>query len=478
MTEDETCQQHSKKKEIVMEYQKFADCVAMPCCVMSVEKTADGHCGPIHIICANKAYKDTMGSAYYDGMPYEELVPKDNKFEDFCFRAAIMKERMHAYVETRALECWTDQTMIPLESDRDDVGYCQYIFEFTDGPSADRMANVPIDTANHIIKACIRLMGKDHFQNRLKDVLNDIMTTAEADACRTLLIDHEKQKTDMFCECFAEGAWPDRNPDNEIMTYDLVKTWEHLIGDTNLVIIKDEADMNRLHSRNAFWADHMKKYGVTSLILSPLRQKDKIIGYMYIVNYNIEQTVKIKGLLELVSFFVGSEISNYLYYHELIRLSNSDELTGLKNRHALMERNIKMDKERRHEPFGIMVLDLNGLKQINDTLGHMAGDQLIIRTAELLKKEFPSEKLYRIGGDEFIVIIHDVDEAGFHQIVSDFMEGPLKRSGISLSIGIVYAEKDCSVHNAFEIADSNMYENKKAFYAKQKKLQAKQKQTQ
>ena len=98
--------------------------IDMPCCVLSVEKTTR----EIRILVANDPYKNTMGSGYYDGMVYLELVPKDNKFEDYCYRAAILKQRMHAYVETKALGAWTDQTLIPLKSERDDIGYCQFIF--------------------------------------------------------------------------------------------------------------------------------------------------------------------------------------------------------------------------------------------------------------------------------------------------------------------------------------------------------------
>ncbi len=68
----------------------MGDQYKMPCCVMSVEKTPAGTCREIHIIAANEAYKNTMGPKYYDGMPYQELVPQDNKFEDYCFRAAIL----------------------------------------------------------------------------------------------------------------------------------------------------------------------------------------------------------------------------------------------------------------------------------------------------------------------------------------------------------------------------------------------------
>ena len=77
-----------------MDYQKFVDQVAMPCCVIAVDRAGDGGYGDIRIIAANAPYRSVMGPGYYDGMLYSELVPQDNKFEDYCYRAAILKQSM------------------------------------------------------------------------------------------------------------------------------------------------------------------------------------------------------------------------------------------------------------------------------------------------------------------------------------------------------------------------------------------------
>lgn len=71
-----------------MDYQAFVDTCATACAVLSVEKSGDSY-GEIRIVCANEPYKETMGPRYYDNMFYHELVPKDLKFEDYCFRAAL-----------------------------------------------------------------------------------------------------------------------------------------------------------------------------------------------------------------------------------------------------------------------------------------------------------------------------------------------------------------------------------------------------
>ena len=135
----------------------FVNDIAMPCCIISVEETENGY-GEIRIVTANDKYKEIMGPAYYDNMLYYELVPQDNKFEDYCYQSAVKGKHMHAYVETTALDCWTDQTLIPLEYKNGNLHYCQFVFEFTKEAESKRMASISMEASEAVISACIRLM--------------------------------------------------------------------------------------------------------------------------------------------------------------------------------------------------------------------------------------------------------------------------------------------------------------------------------
>ena len=262
-----------------MNFQDFVDSVAMPCCVLSVRRTPEGGRGDIRILCANWRYRDVMGPAYYDGMPYEELVPRDNKFEDYCFRAAIGGQRMHAYVETKALNCWTDQTLIPLRGDagRDAdggyTGYCQFIFEFTQSAEAGRMATVSVNTAEIVIQSCIELMrrGEGNFRAGLRKSLGAIVDFAEAKGCRVMLADHKKRQAVNLCECSGDPSWPAR-PAEEAISYALIRSWEDMIGVSNCVIVQNEREMEELGRSNPAWAESLRANGIRSLVLIPLRR--------------------------------------------------------------------------------------------------------------------------------------------------------------------------------------------------------------
>ena len=445
-----------------MEFQQFADSVGMPCCVLSVEQTSDGGCGQIRIVCANAAYKEIMGPNYYDDMPYEELVPQDNKFEDFCYRAAILGQRMHAYVETQALGTWTDQTLIPLRSPRQGIGYCQFVFEFTRTAEPERMASVSVGTSALVIKACIDLMSANDFRESVGTVLSDVLSASDAQACRIMLVDHNRREAVNFCERTVPGVWTERT-ETDVISYELVQTWEQMIGVSNALIVKDEHDLARLEQENPGWAATMREAGVTSLVLLPLRRNAAVVGYLYVVNFDVSRVVEIKELLELLSYFLASEIANHLLLRRLDEMSHTDALTGLNNRNAMIRR-IRELKETPEAPLGVVNLDLNGLKIVNDEQGHDAGDRLLTRAAELLCEVFDREHMFRTGGDEFIVIISGMSRETFEDKVARLRAAAAEDGGVSFAAGACWTERADDLQNAFYIADERMYEDQTNSY--------------
>lgn len=455
-----------------MKYQDFVNTVEMACCVMSVEKTPAGTCGKIRIVAANTAYRNMMGPRYYDGMLYQELVPQDNKFEDYCFRAAILKQRMHAYVETKALGAWTDQTMIPLASDRDDLGYCQFIFEFTQDGEADRMAAISVTAAEAVIKASLTLLRAEDFQASVRDVLHLIMEEADAKVGQILLIDHEHKQSIDFCRVISEDAKLEHSTGVETISYDLLASWERMIGVSNAVIIQNEQDMRQIAASNPAWAESMRMHYVRTLVLVPLRRAKEVIGYLYVLNFDASKVVKIKELVELMSFVLGSEIYTHMLLQRLEELSQIDTLTGIHNRRAMQNRMKKLERHK-NRPFGVVNIDLNGLKVVNDQEGHEAGDKLLIQAGELLRKIFYQEDIFRTGGDEFVIITSGIDQETFYRKVKRLRNDVEKNARVSFAIGEYWSEGGQDIRDVFRYADERMYADKLAFYEENPALRRK-----
>ena len=146
----------------------------------------------------------------------------------------------------------------------------------------------------------------------------------------------------------------------------------------------------------------------------------------------------------------------------LKRLSFEDSLTGLFNRNKFNHTMQSLEMES-FSQLGVATIDLNGLKKVNDQMGHSAGDSLIRRTAEHIAHVFPG-KAYRIGGDEFLVIDTELGEGAFRKNVSDMQE-KMAQDGISVSLGISWRCSRCSIKEQFDEADRLMYRAKAEFYS-------------
>ncbi len=157
----------------------------------------------------------------------------------------------------------------------------------------------------------------------------------------------------------------------------------------------------------------------------------------------------------------------------LAYLAHHDQLTGLVNRGFFLERLKRaLDRSQRTEQrVAVMFLDLDHFKQINDTLGHDAGDTLLKEVAERLRASVRSwETVARMGGDEFTIVLENVEGPEGAETVANrilqAMSKPFRLAGgfrpVSTSIGVALAEPDDTVEKLLEKADASMYRSKRA----------------
>ncbi len=182
----------------------------------------------------------------------------------------------------------------------------------------------------------------------------------------------------------------------------------------------------------------------------------------------------------LIAFFVSNflfrRISNPLFKD----LSNTDVLTGLKNRNAYeldLENYMQSKYVTRH---AIVLTDLNGLKAINDAFGHKAGDEYIRAYASILKAHANHNYInYRIGGDEFCTFIFNPKEEEillYIQTIKKELEARTKEDMPLYGVACGYAISDTFTDKTWvitqETADVRLYDDKKDFYAKNRQFNA------
>ena len=120
-------------------------------------------------------------------------------------------------------------------------------------------------------------------------------------------------------------------------------------------------------------------------------------------------------------------------------------------------------------PFGVVFADLNGLKLLNDTQGHSAGDILLKKAGILLQEIFVKDEIYRAGGDEYVVIVTDCSEEAFNKKVQALRSHMDMSNDVSLAVGCHYVSSGCDIRTAMRMADENMYTYKKEYYRKHPK---------
>lgn len=149
-------------------------------------------------------------------------------------------------------------------------------------------------------------------------------------------------------------------------------------------------------------------------------------------------------------------------------MANTDQLTQLKNRNAY-DVDLRNLIARRGGPgMGIVVLDLNNLKLVNDQFGHQAGDAYIRAAAEAIRRAISGQTAaYRVGGDEFVLLVPKADASGLTRLTGQISEDFSRvkpEYEVSLSIAMGYAlfnrEKDQNLSDTYRRADQAMYHNK------------------
>lgn len=182
----------------------------------------------------------------------------------------------------------------------------------------------------------------------------------------------------------------------------------------------------------------------------------------------------ILGTIAACVGFVGWSKSQVKMIHDLKRVALLDELTGLYNRRGFLQRfKEEIDRSARHMRYlGILMIDLDNFKGINDKYGHVRGDAFLVDTALMIKAEVrASDIVARIGGDEFacilVEIVPDDVTAVMERIKSRFVElskavHKMGDSMVGLSVGAaVFPEDGREIADLISIADKRMYEDKK-----------------
>ncbi|MCR5255692.1 MAG: GGDEF domain-containing protein [Acetatifactor sp.] len=196
-------------------------------------------------------------------------------------------------------------------------------------------------------------------------------------------------------------------------------------------------------------------------------------GYSYyelkiVKDRNMPDTNRIIAAIHNVDSEMKKDMEYRAQLLEAVDMANSDALTGVRNKNAYLvmeEKLMKQSLSGKDTKYAIVMCDVNSLKETNDNLGHSAGDVLIRNVSGVISSVYKHSPVYRIGGDEFIVVLTGADYEHRDELL-DELRSLTKAPGADMSFAAGMAvfdpETDGSVNSVFKRADQEMYKNKRA----------------
>jgi len=303
---------------------------------------------------------------------------------------------------------------------------------------------------------CITLLTEEKDINKAIDSLLKILNDHfEGDRAYLFEFDFEKQVTNNTYEYAVEGVT--KEIDNlQNVPLEVIDVWIKKFEETGTFYI---SSLDKDVDKDSEAYRYLEMQQIESLIAVPLIKNEVVIGFLGIDNPKINY--EDLTLLSSATFFILDSIDRRESYTMLQRLSFEDTLTAVYNRNKF-NHDIEEYHNQPVDDIGVAYFDINGLKEINDNLGHAAGDKLIKSAAKGINSVFIGDT-YRIGGDEFVVITCHVKKDVFEQNVEETIK-KLNENGISVSFGTSWEKSSGNIEKQLSTADHLMYENKLLYY--------------
>ncbi len=203
--------------------------------------------------------------------------------------------------------------------------------------------------------------------------------------------------------------------------------------------------------------------GITDVALIPVNFNDSLHGIFQVDSEGTPLSEEVLARCRSLANVVELALGNAIAHQELEIQANTDPLTGLSNRRGL---SLYLDGDRRLNAMSILVLDIDGLKAINDAHGHDVGDRVLVAVARAASGVLRgSDLLARTGGDEFLAVVADADESDARRVADRVTEAVsrIKVQGVRTSVSVGYAScgKNGDIDRLRQQADEAMYEAKR-----------------
>lgn len=265
----------------------------------------------------------------------------------------------------------------------------------------------------------------------------------------------------LLADCTFEWTAPNMDEHRSALQklkMEILDPWLEFFRDNDTLYVENIDDLPSDIDDGGSLRDLLVKLDVQSMILQSFLCDDKIAGFVAVDSprrYHNEFS-----LARTLGAAIAQEKNRREQINELTNMGTIDQLSGLQNRNRF---NQVKDHLVDHLPrtLGIAFMDLNNLKLINDTKGHEEGDAYIRAMSECFVRHFRHAEVFRVGGDEFVVLASNMGHDLFMRRLRAMQEDAESLYANALALGHVWTDDPSGLDDLIGEADALMYENKR-----------------
>ena len=268
---------------------------------------------------------------------------------------------------------------------------------------------------------------------------------------------NENGDDDNTYEWVAKGISPEK--DNlQNLPAEVCANWYRTFRENKNITIKNLED---IREEDPLQYQNLKRQNIHSLVVVPLYDDEKIIGFYGVDNPPGEFLDYAQNIFQIMAHFIISGLKRRELVRKLENMSYRDQLTQIGNRFALKN---YLDQLTVGDSIGVVYCDITGLKRVNDVIGHSAGDKLIIRACDCLKRIFGKQGLFRTGGDELVVLCPQITKLELKRKISE-LKNDMAQNSVVMAVGYVWDRfSPTEMDRLFSEAEKLMYDDKAAYY--------------
>lgn len=394
----------------------------------------------------NKSSAELVGSTYYN-----TVTNRDEDWIRLSYQAAFMRQSVINRTYNTQFNKWFEFWAVPVYK----KGFCAFIIHDVTAEKRKEESREIISNSNSVIIECAKLLSANDFKKGIKEALRTLGNVLKAD--RVYVVESNHGDVGEIYEWIDKKSGRGLPTKKDFEANDFFSMWTRQLMGGNIIVVEDTREIIN-YNKEVY--DDVLSGTISSYVVATLNDKKDTIGYLIVDNFALNLDINIREVMESVAIFISEELKNYNLTKDMMYMSTHDVLTDFGNRHSL-NTTIHLI-EGMDTSVGVCFIDINGLKQVNDTKGHDVGDELIVEVANTAASVFKRKYCYRIGGDEFVIIIPQIDSNYFYKQTEKLRA---KNKKNTMAIGAMWQDNANNIIELINSADKLMYNDKASYYS-------------